>query len=80
MRLINHRTIYSSLFYGLAITLLMLVKPEVMFDNVGNVKQFGVGGDRKTIFSFGVANGVIALMSFYVFTLIDVVFASKNSV
>lgn len=79
MRLLNHRTIYSSLFYVLAVTLLMIAKPAFMFDGTGNVKQFGVGSSRKTIFSLGAANGVIALVSFYIFTIIDVVFASKNS-
>lgn len=78
MHLLNHRTIYSSIFYVLSITLIMLVKPSIMFDNDNNkIKQFGVGSDKKTIFSLGVANGVVALLSFYIFTIIDVIFSKS---
>ena len=78
-RLFNHRTIYASLFYMLSIILVMLVKPAFMFDENGNVKQFGVGTANKTIISLGVINGVAALLSFYIFTIIDVVFTPKNT-
>lgn len=79
MRLINHRTIYASLFYILAIMLVILSKPSVLFDASGNVKQFGIGTHSKTIISLGVVNGVIALLSFYIFTMIDVIFTPKNT-
>lgn len=80
MRLLNHRTTYSILFYILSVILVMLAKPPIMFDAYGNIKQFGVGTDNHTIISLGVVNGVIAIFSFYVFTIVDVIFGSKNSV
>ena len=79
MHLFNHRTIYSTVFYILTILLVMLSKPSIMFNEDGQIKQFGVGNDNKTIISLGVANGVLALFSFYVFTVIDVIFAQRNA-
>lgn len=79
MRLLNHRTVYATLFYILSIVLVMLAKPQLVFDQEGNVKQFGVGGTNKTIISLGVINGVLALVSFYIFTIIDVIFTPKNT-
>jgi hypothetical protein len=38
------------------------------------LKTFGVGYD-KTMFSFGVFSVVLAIISFYVFCIIDLVFA-----
>jgi hypothetical protein len=74
----NHRTIYSSLFYVLAIILVILAKPTLIFNEDGLVKQFGIGTE-KTIISLGVMNGVLALFSFYVFTMIDIIFTPKNT-
>jgi hypothetical protein len=44
-----------------------------MFDERGDIKNFGIG-DTKTMFSFGVLTVVIAVMSFYTFCIIDLVF------
>lgn len=47
-----------------------------MFENNGDFKNFGVGSD-KTLFSFGVFTVVLAIISFYIFCIIDVVFGKK---
>ena len=73
MKLINTRVVYSVLFFILLIVLIIIAKPTVMFDANGDVKQFGIG-DEKTMFSFGVFTVVLAILSFYVFCLIDLVF------
>jgi hypothetical protein len=46
-----------------------------MFTNEGAVKQFGVGGSDKTVFSLGVFVIVIAICSFYIFALLDIIFS-----
>jgi hypothetical protein len=49
-------------------------KPSVIFDSDGNVKNYGTErGD--TIFSLGVVSVVLAIMSFYFFAFIDLVFS-----
>ena len=76
MRYISTRVIYAVLFYILLIILIILAKPSVMFENNGSLKHFGIGED-KTMFSLGVFTVVLAVLSFYVFCMIDLVFGSK---
>lgn len=70
---ISSRVIYSVLFYLLLMILIYVSKPPILFDEKGNVKIFGVGDD-KTMFSLGVLTVVIAVLSFYIFCIIDLVF------
>ncbi len=44
-----------------------------MFEENGDIKPFGLGID-KTMFSFGVFAVVLAVISFYLFCIIDVIF------
>lgn len=76
---ISSRVVYSALFYVLLMTLVFTSKPSVMFENDPasgeyRLRPFGVGYD-KTMFSFGVFTVVLAIMSFYLFCLIDLVFS-----
>ncbi len=74
MNCINSRIVYSIVFYVLLMILIVLSKPGVIFERNGSLKTFGVGYD-KTMFSFGVFSVVLAILSFYVFCIIDLVFA-----
>ncbi len=69
----NTRLIYAIAFFVLLISLLSTMKPSMMFDRNGNVRSFGIGDD-KTMFSFGVITVVLAILSFYFFCVIDVIF------
>lgn len=73
MNCLNSRIIYSILFYILLMVLITISKPSVIFEKDGSLKMFGVGYD-KTMFSFGVFSVVLAILSFYVFCIIDLVF------
>lgn len=77
MGLLSQRVIYSLLFYILLLVLIAVSKPKMVFDDEGNIRPFGVG-DEKTIFSFGVIVITLSVLSFYVFCIIDVIFASKK--
>lgn len=70
---LNHRVFYSIAFYVLVIVLIVVSKPKLAFDSQGNIRQFGVG-QSKTIFSLGVFVVALAIISFYVFAVIDLVF------
>jgi hypothetical protein len=48
-----------------------------MFEKDGELKQFGIGQDQ-TMFSFGIFTVVLAIGSFYLFCLIDVIFGSAQ--
>jgi hypothetical protein len=69
----NTRIIYSLFFYFLIVILIIVSKPSVLFEPDGNIKPFGVG-EEKTIFSLGVLIVVLALLCFYIVTLIDIIF------
>jgi hypothetical protein len=64
---------YSVLFYSLVVVLLFVSKPPIMFDGNASAKVFGIG-ENKTVFSFGVFVTVTAMLSFYIFAMIDLFF------
>jgi hypothetical protein len=76
MAFITGRIVYAVLFYVLLVILLVLAKPSIMFETDGSIKPFGVGED-KTMFSVGVFSIVLALVSYYVFCIVDMVFAKR---
>lgn len=77
MNYLNLRIVHSILFYVLFMILLFIAKPSVMFEKNGEIKQFGIGYD-KTMFSFGVFTVVVAVLSFYIFCVIDIIFPRHN--
>lgn len=70
---LNTRLIYATAFFVLLISLIATVKPSLFFERDGKIKPFGIGDD-KTMFSFGVITVVLAILSFYFFCVIDVIF------
>jgi hypothetical protein len=55
--------------------LIVLSKPSFMFSKeTGELRPFGAGDD-KTMFSFGVFAVVLAVFSFYLFAIIDMIFS-----
>jgi hypothetical protein len=72
------------LFYILSITLVIVAKPSLLFESNGDIKSFGVGSTRddrpKTVFSLGVAVVVSAVLSFYLFAVLDVIFSPNKTV
>lgn len=77
MAFINSRIVYATLFYVLLVILIVLAKPSIIFDKDGSIKPFGVGED-KTMFSLGVFSIVLAIVSYYIFCLVDMIFAKKS--
>lgn len=70
------RVIYGMLFYALALTLVLVAKPPPAFAAAAagtkRALPFGLG-PGKTAFSLGVISTTLAITSFFVFALIDVV-------
>jgi hypothetical protein len=77
--IVKPRLVYSILFYVLIMILIFVSKPSLMFEKNKvtdtMLKPFGVGRD-KTLFSFGVFAVVVAILSFYLFCSIDLVFGA----
>ena len=70
---------YAILFYILLLVLIVISKPSLMFERDGELKPFGIGdgNGNKTIFSFGVFTIVVAILCFYTFCIIDLVFRNN---
>jgi hypothetical protein len=77
MAFVNSRIVYATLFYVLLVILIVLAKPSIIFEKDGSIKPFGVGED-KTMFSLGVFSIVLAIVSYYIFCLVDMIFAKKS--
>lgn len=72
----SSRVIYSVMFYILLVTLIYMVKPSIAFNQLtGEIKPFGVG-PNKTVFSLGTITGVLSVVCFYFFCLIDIIFGA----
>jgi hypothetical protein len=76
---LNTRLLYATVFFILIVMLIYTSKPSLVFDTNGNIRAFGIGDD-KTMFSFGVFTIVLAILSFYFFCVIDVIFKSDNNI
>lgn len=74
---IHSRVIYSILFYILVIMLILIAKPRLVFDDQGELRHFGVGTNH-TILPLGVCVVILALLSYYIFGIIDLIFMQKQ--
>jgi hypothetical protein len=52
--------------------LLHVNKPSFIFNKDGTIKEFGTGND-KSVYSLGVVSSFIAIISFYIFSMIDLI-------
>jgi hypothetical protein len=71
--LVNRRIMYSAMFFTLAMLIVLISRPIPVFDEHGAPQRFGLG-PHKTPFALGVVTVLIAVISFYVFMLIDILF------
>jgi hypothetical protein len=78
MTRLTSRVVYSVLFFVLTSVLLVVAKPKQMFDEEGKPKPFGIG-PGKTLFSLGTAILVLAVASFYVFSLLGMITACSGA-
>jgi hypothetical protein len=76
MKFVNNRVQYSILAYVLLVSLICVAKPPIFFDKYDNIKSFGIG-EEKTLFSLGVLVVSLSILVFYVFAVIDIIFASR---
>lgn len=69
----GNRLVYSVVFYLLTMSVVLLAKPAMLFDAQGEIKEYGVGHD-KTVFSLGVVSIVLAILCYYLFSMVDLIF------
>ena len=71
---INGRIMYSILLFIMLMLLTYCIKPAMMFKRDESIKPFGIN-KNQTIVSLGVFTIVCAIMSFYLFAMIDLIFS-----
>jgi hypothetical protein len=75
MKIHAARVIYSILFFVLSMALLLITKPAIIFDRrTGEPLPFGIG-EGKTLYSLGIITAALAILSFYFFAWIDMIFS-----
>tara|TARA_B110000259_G_scaffold187788_1_gene243327 strand:+ start:4232 stop:4387 length:156 start_codon:yes stop_codon:yes gene_type:complete len=50
------------------------MKPTFIFKDDGSVKSYGVNDTDKTVYSLGVISICAAIISFYFFCIVDLIF------
>ena len=80
----NARVFYATIFFILVMVLVFVVKPKPLFSEAGPadkvVTPFGFDGntmkstESATLFSLGVVTILVAVISMFIFGLIDVVY------
>ena len=72
-----NRLLYSILLFSSIITLLYVSKNKIMFKQDGNLKEFGFE-NGKTLYSFGLSTVIIAYISVYVMTSLEIILAESK--
>lgn len=87
MKYLSTRIVYAIALYVLIMTLIFVKKPLLLFTEEGDIRPFGFarkdeppshGIDRTprghTIYSLGVLTVALAIISFYFFCVVDIIF------
>jgi len=73
MKYLQSRIFYAIFLYILALTIIFIKKPLLLFHQNGEIKAFGLH-KNETIYSIGVMSIVLAIICFYIFCIIDIIF------
>lgn len=68
------RTMYSVIVFIMSMILIFITKPKLAFDKNGTLKKFGINDKSSTVYSVGVLSVVLAVLIFYLFCIIDLIF------
>jgi hypothetical protein len=67
------RVVLALLFYAIVMGAIVVYRPPALFDRDDAPLPFGAGSPSKTVFSLGSVAAFLAVVSFAVFTLVDIV-------
>ena len=65
---IDYNFKYTIYFYILLSMLLYCLKPKLLFDDIGNFKQFGIDND-KTIFPFWIVTQFLSIFFYFLLVI-----------
>jgi hypothetical protein len=61
---------YLLLIYIVTCLFLFFKKPRWLIDNDGNLKSFGVGDDKKSVFSYSSITLFLSIIMFFIYNMI----------
>ena len=67
------RVVLAILFYSIVMGAVVVYRPSALFDSEDVPRPFGSGDGKQTVFNMGTVAGVVAVVSFALFTLVDIV-------
>lgn len=68
----------SIVLFMLLYTLIMILKPNIVFNKNGNLRDFGIGRKNKTILPAWLVSLIIAIISYLILTYIVIIPKIKN--
>lgn len=63
--IIKNRLTFSMILFSILFALVVMIKPNFIFDNDGAFREFGVGNSSKTVVPMWLFVIILALMSYY---------------
>ena len=72
---IENSVMYSIILYLFLISVVMYIKPKIMFDNNNEIKKFGIGSE-KTIYPLWLVVIILGILSYYIILIFNLI--NKN--
>lgn len=72
--LFKSRVSYSIIVFIMSMILIFITKPKLAFEKDGTLKSFGIAKKSDTVYSVGVLSITLAIIIFYFFCMIDLIF------
>ena len=63
----------SIVLYLFLISLIIYFKPKLIFNENGNIKKFGTGGKKKTIYPLWLIVLIMSIVSYYIISMIKLI-------
>ena len=71
MNISNHKIQLSIILYVFTIFTIWILKPTILFNENGELKEFGINRYNKTVLPFWIVVILVSILSYFIFTLIE---------
>jgi hypothetical protein len=78
MNITNHKIQLSIILYVFTIATIWVIKPSILFNENGDLKEFGINRYNKTILPFWIVVILSSILSYFIFTLIEFLLLKNN--
>ena len=71
MNISHHKIQLSILLYTFTIATIWVIKPSILFNENGDLKEFGINRFNKTVLPFWIVVILVSVISYFIVTLIE---------